>query len=456
MNKINKTNKITLGILSILMVSLMVSSIFAHHDSSRNEYRGKALDRERVLDRSLDLEKVLKIDVDKDFEIKERDLEDKEGRKRDRAHLLPSETSYDKDVRVYLSPKKQIAHRGEPVTYKVVIKDNHPKIDCRTVDLAPGAVCPLQYEYKLDFDSRIGVKGELEQEKITLSAGERKVILLTVSSKKAGANKFIVRVEGEDTGAKTKGILFVPRKPKPMEATFFIGSGYAVNKDETKGILIDLSILKIDNNLKGKISMFGDSFILKGKTRQPIEGTESYVEFEYTNPQGIHYGRFSGTVRKFSSFLLLKGDLTFKDETYKLTTISKNRIYIRKVSFDKKDMRKKTIVRLKDTIVLTHGKRKHLERPIAIEGSVLEVSDEAEELEEETYINPLKIRRKRFLGLFPYGKKILYLEVIKGDKVIKKTIRAKERKRFDGLDIRVGSLEDKNNIELTIEEIEEA
>lgn len=407
------------------MVSLMLGGVFAQADLSRDK-SGKGSDRVIVLENK-DLNKGIK-------EIEDKKLKETDRKAREKKHLVrPYE------VRVYLSPEKHIVSSGESATYKVIIKDNHPKIDCRAVDLAPGAICPSEYTYKIVFDSRKGVKGELEQERITLTAGEKKAVKLTVSSKKLGVNSFVVKVKGKDSEARAKGILFVSREPKPTEGMFFKGSGFAVNKGETDGMLIDLKILKTNGDLKGKITIFNSPFKLKGSLSR-----DGNVEFKFSNPQGDHYGKFSGKVKKFPTFKLLKGDLTFKGKTYKLTVFSKHRVYIKEVSSEDK----RTTARIKDTIVLKKKLRDTIDS--------IDSSEDLEVSEEETYISPIKIKRKKFLGIFPYGKKLLELEIVKGDEVIKITIKEKQRKRIKGLDIEVGSLADEENIEITIEEVEEA
>ena len=417
-------NKIILGILGIFMISLMLGGVFANHGINTNAIKEESKDSY----------------VDKDSKVIDLSKEDKKLKETDRKAREKKHLVRPYEVQVYLSPEKHITGYGEPATYKVVIKDNHPKPLC-----PKGTICAVKaYTYKIVFDSRKGVKGELEQERITLTAGEKKAVKLTVSSKKSGVNSFVVKVKGEDSEARAKGILFVSREPIPTEGMFFQGSGFVVNQDETDGMLVDLKILKTNGDLKGKITIGNRPFKLKGSLSR-----DGNVEFKFSSPQGDHYGKFSGKVKKFPTFKLLKGDLTFNGKTYKLTVFSKHRVYIREVSSEDK----RTTTRIKDTIVLKKKLREITSRDTI---DSIDSSEDLEDSEEETYISPIKIKRKKFLGIFPYGKKLLELEIVKGDEVIKITIKEKQRKRIKGLDIEVGSLEDEENIEITIEEVEEA
>ena len=70
--------------------------------------------------------------------------------------------------------------------------------------------------------------------------------------------------------------------------------------------------------------------------------------------------------------------------------------------------------------------------------------------DEETYIKPLKVRNTYFLWIFPTGK-VLDLEIFHGDKIIKKSINEKGSLKVDDLNIKVGSLEDSENIEISVE-----
>ena len=81
---------------------------------------------------------------------------------------------------------------------------------------------------------------------------------------------------------------------------------------------------------------------------------------------------------------------------------------------------------------------------------------ETRELDEDLTITPVEIRREKFLKIFPkpWGKKIVKVEIEKDGETITKTIRARSHKKFDNYKINVGSLEDEENIEITVEEVE--
>ena len=74
-----------------------------------------------------------------------------------------------------------------------------------------------------------------------------------------------------------------------------------------------------------------------------------------------------------------------------------------------------------------------------------------EKSKDDLYIRPIKVKKEKFLWIFPSGKKVVEVEIIKGDKVIKKIIKEESTKRIEGYDVNVGSLEDEDNIEITVE-----
>ncbi len=404
-----KTNKIMLGILGILMVSLMVSGVFAVQGSGKY---GKDISSKKIM-KIDDLEKPHtkpgKVPIGNDLIS--------------RPNTMPLQgVSVSLPVNVKI-PETKV---GEKISFSVTVKDLHPKVRCLAVD---DVKCPSsEYEYKLSLRTENGVKGEFSAEKIVLKAGEEKEIRLTLVTKKPGYHPFVIKVTG-DANARTKGAFFA-RGMTETNGHFFRGSGYAVNLEETDGILVDLGILNSDGNLKGKISLYGESFALKGKVR------DGDVKFDFVNKQGTHYGSFSGSVKKFRTFLLLKGELTFKDKVYKLSAVSKKKNIVREIT----PKEKKTRARVNDLIII--NKKKVIR---GIEDSVAEQMGD-----EETFIKPLKVRNKYFLWIFPTGK-VLDLEIFHGDKIIKKSINEKDSLKVDDLNIKVGSLEDSENIEISVE-----
>jgi hypothetical protein len=402
-----KTNKIMLGILGIFMVSLMISSVFAaqgydtYKDSSR-KISGKAL------------------------------MEDKDVRpydlKTNEKTPMPK-TLRNKGVSVSLPVNIKIPETkvGEPISFSVTVQDLHPITKCDSADLSSESRCPSsEYEYKLSVRAENGVNGKFSEDKIVLKAGEKKEVRLTLVTRKTGYHPFLIKVTG-DAEARTKGA-FLARDKTETNGHFFRGSGYAVNSEETKGMLVDLGILNSNGDLKGKISLYGESFAVKGKVNN------GNVRFDFASKEGINYGSFSGSVKKFSTFLLLEGKLTFKDKSYKLNAISKNKNTIREIT----PKEKKTNARVNDLIVL---KKKNIR----------ELKDSVEQMDDEkTYIKPLKVRNKYFLWIFPTGK-ALDLEIVHGDKIIKKSIDEKGSLKVDDLNIQVGSLDDPENIEITAE-----
>lgn len=259
-------------------------------------------------------------------------------------------------VSLGLSPSKQIGQRGEWTSYEVIVRDSHYPTTC-----IPEEPCPLpeSYEYELSFNSKINLDYQFSENIFTLKGGELKSIKLSLRTKEKGIHDFTVYVEGPDSKAKINGVLVIgkkiPPKPKPYRF-YFLGKGYALHEDGVDGKLIRLGLLKKSNSLIGKISIENESYEIKGKvfgnkiefdiwsywnSEEPIESPvelpiniiheENEVNnVEITTPGWnedevspiTKIGKFSGKIRSFFSFKLLRGTLEIKGEDYKLTIIS--------------------------------------------------------------------------------------------------------------------------------------
>lgn len=70
---------------------------------------------------------------------------------------------------------------------------------------------------------------------------------------------------------------------------------------------------------------------------------------------------------------------------------------------------------------------------------------------EEIQIRPVEIKRHRIFGFIPTKEKVLEIEITDGDRTYKRKIKANEMKKIRDYTISVGSLEDEDNIEISIE-----
>ena len=338
-------------------------------------------------------------------------------------------------VAVSISPKRQFAEKGETVSYEVTIEDLHLRPTCRDAEKIR---CPgPSYEYKLSFESEEGTVGEFEQEKITLEPQEKKTIKLSVTSESRGANVFLVTATSSDgeTRAGAKGVLVIVREatPEPQRA-FFIGDGFALSEDEETGILVNIKLLNKAGDIKGKLGIAKRTFDIKGA----LSDEEVTLDLSLVGGKDIE-GTFKGTIKKYKTFLLLEGKLAIEDlPTYDLTATSKKEGAIRDIG--------------KEEVLSTK-----IKEIVAVEGSIETESGgtSSEVSKDDFYIRPMKIKEEKILWIFPTGKKILEVEVIKEGKVSKEEIKENTKKKIEGYNIEVGSLEDEDKIEFTAEAIKD-
>jgi hypothetical protein len=353
--------------------------------------------------------------------------------------VYPSTTS-NKWVGVSLTPEKQTAEAGETVKYSFKIEDRHkPKV-------CDGEICATvmdQYTYDIDVEKNHDMVVEFDENEVTLLAGEGKKITFTVSSEKKGANVFSIEVESEDGRARTKGLLLVGKDeefptPPVQDTSLIVGSGFLLSDDESVGKVVELKIFDDENTLKGRAAI--------GNKDMRVEGTLAgeAVVLNFYKPEGNEVlATFSGSIREYHAFKLLKGDF---DSSYDgledgtLSVISRSAPVFRNVVFEKGEKEVREKAKLKEVLAL---KKRKL-------GESEEIKDK------EIYVRPVKIRKGRFLYVIPnpWGKKVLEFEIIDGEKVLKKTISARGEKEVEGYKFKVGALEDEENIELEIEEVD--
>lgn len=361
-------------------------------------------------------------------------------------------------MELLIVPQSQVTNDGTAI-YKVVIKDPHKVPLCPESD--EGSICPAiypAYKYKLSFEGDRGVTGSFEEDSILLGAGESRSVELKVKAEKRGASKFKVYAISDGAGARVikmmgMGVIVYGKKPIPIpiKGAFFVGKGFILNEDETRGALVDLKILKKDSVLSGKATIGHYTFRLDGKVMEIVSpttgevylGSYTGIEFKLTHVgSGKHAGTFTGSVKNLGSFLLLRGAFTdFKENEWTLTATGKKAGVIREIIIDPSVDEEKPVsveeFNLEEAIVLKP-------KPTKPE------PEEKAKVIDEVYIRPIEIKKKRFLGIIPFGKAIK-VEVVKGEEVSEKTISENSKKVIEGYKISVGSLEDEDNIELEVE-----
>jgi len=127
-----------------------------------------------------------------------------------------------------------------------------------------------------------------------------------------------------------------------------------------------------------------------------------------------------------------------------LTAISKRKDFISVVEVGSEGETSEETIGVDETVTITENSA---ESEVSSEDadSVIETNDN------EVHIRAVKVKSEKFLWIFSTGKKMVEVEVIKGDKVVKNTIKEESTKRIEGYDVNVGSLEDEDNIEITVE-----
>lgn len=402
---------------------------------------------------------------------------------KDIAIPMPLPVEFPAFVSLYLYPEKQFAGLGEWRNYELVIKDNHLPVTCEILDRYPDGdservECPdvlRVYEYKLYYEAEEGILIDLNQDSVTLSSGDKVTIKFSVKSENNGANYFAIMVSGEEGVAGTKGVLVIGEKliPPRVESSFFGGDGFAISEDGARGVLVNIKLLKYgDNELRGKFHIDGRTFDARGEisgnivklslemvgrnyppyetndrgifkeaiVSDPFEGGPS-LDDDQTRRIQLVRGTFVGTVSEYGAFSLLEGELSVGDMSeYKLTATSKKVRAIRDIPVEQE-----ILVSVNQMLVLDSQ----------VAESSLSQSYTGDFSEDDVYIRPYRVRAEKILWIFPTGKKILEVEVIRGDKVSIKKIREMRSERIDGYNVGVGSLDDEDNIELIVEKIVE-
>lgn len=355
-----------------------------------------------------------------------------------------SSWQYNSLVSVSISPEKQVSSEGE-ATYKVIVKDLHDSAEKRL------------YNYEVKFSGSEQLSGTLGENSITLSAGEEKTIALSVKAERKGTYVFKVELfdgQSEDytfneVGSAKGLFIYGGEDEEQSPSAYFEGEGFAVNGEQ--GFLVDLNILNKDLALVNQ-----DGTVITGKIyfrNEPhkIEGTlqDSAISFRIYSPNGKdQIGNFDGTIKKYEDFLLLQGDLILGSdalEVFELTAASKlKRIFseIKPTETSSGEQEYTQSTSINEIIAIQKSER-----------AISEVqSDKAEETT-EFYVKPTEIKEKKYLWVIPSGKQILVVEVYdENGKVVEKNIEEFGSTEVEDYQISVGSLENENSIEISVEQ----
>ncbi|PIN91086.1 hypothetical protein COU57_02020 [Candidatus Pacearchaeota archaeon CG10_big_fil_rev_8_21_14_0_10_32_14] len=346
-------------------------------------------------------------------------------------------------VEVYVYPEKQVTGTGKE-TYEVVVRDTHELnyITCKDTSTVDGeSLCARpKYEYTLEFEGKDST-GSFTENAFTLDLGRKKSVELTVQTNSKGVHPFGVIVRGKDSKAVAKGVLVYGETPVPTPepASYFIGDGFALSSDESDGKIIELKVLKKDNALDGKLWFENKPYKISGTV------LKSVVQFEiYTEDSKEKVGSFSGNIKSYENFLLLRGTLQAPNEmTYDLTATGKRKFTFKVIDVDSKDEKDSESISIDETLTVTKKSETNINK--------FEDKDTAlENVKDDLYIKPIKVKDEKILWIFPSGKKQVEVEIIKGDKITKEVIKEKTEIDVEGYKISVGSLDDEENIEFNV------
>ncbi|HLC77724.1 MAG TPA: hypothetical protein VJH92_01210 [Candidatus Nanoarchaeia archaeon] len=365
--------------------------------------------------------------------------------------------------RLDIDPQRQMTEDGSAV-YKFTFTDPHK--GCVSTNEVACAAVIQSYTYELEFEGNDGgLNGEFSEvvctgseetgacsisslnDEFEMYEQETKVIQLTVTAEKQGTHNFLVQLKGEGVKAYGKGALVYLQNgitPTPEDETaFFVGKGFVLSENKTDGFLLDLKILNKDSVLSGKAKIGDRNYKIDGEVAEvAVDGvdfgyTSSYVTFDIISIKtGEKVGSFEGHARQYTGFILLEGKIkNFEGKTWTLTAMGKKKFEVREFDLDDGE-----------SVEVSVGEA------VFVPGvTSVSTDDSLDETEDEVYIKPIKVKEKRVLWIFPTSKKVVEIEVVKGDEVFKKKITEYSYENVEGYKVSVGSLEDDEKIEFDVE-----
>jgi len=374
------------------------------------------------------------------------------------SQVVQSEAS----VKIKLSPERQKADDEGLAFYKIEITDLHS----HAIDATEAQI----YEYELKFIpgsvvSREGDTAKLfasfhQDNKVVLKAGETVTKEVKVQTEEKGRAYFVIEIQDEEGDAwQTKGIIVsgddnavIPgiigdpgdiAIPGIIGDPLFQGTGFILNEDESEGYRIDLALLEADSgNLKGKITIDHQGYKIEGTFERQDGGTDVRVKFDIVSIENDEtYGSFLGTVEEFERLVILRGTLSnFESQDWKLTAIihSRGNVIPMKVC-------------RKGEVCDSPSERKSSTQVVSTQD---DLAVQGEAVEDEIFVKPIQVRERKIFWIIPTGENEVELEITKGDQTFRKKIREHREAKIEGYQLSVGSLVDEENIEFSIEKAE--
>ncbi len=272
--------------------------------------------------------------------------------------------------------------------------------------------------------------------------------------------------------AKGEGFVFSDdeKDGKINNRAFFKGEGFILSDDEKDGKRISLAIFsknvktkeqngseEVKGSLFGKAVIDGEVFRLEGYY------VNERVDFSLLRPSDfsetpigdvlvIPSGSFSGTIKSFKSFKLLRGAFYFNgnlSREWTLVAMATNPLFIK----SGKEIR----VRIGEGFFVGDPSKAVPARDPRQLGPIpTEDSGDLQQLtptEDGILVKPIKVKQKKILGIIPTRKEVVFVEVLRGPDKIVKAIDENSERAIKGYRIRVGAVEG-DKVDLRVDKIE--
>jgi hypothetical protein len=372
--------------------------------------------------------------------------------------VLDSNTEPSQKIKLDLQPEKQYTDTGNSESYTVEVY--------RPVETAcySNEECAASYsaqEYELVFVSeQESLTGEFQSSNpISLKPGERISVPLDITAKEKGTYVFKVYAKTSDYETSVKGLLVYGKEPQNTaqpsvtstpSSSYVSGEGYAINEDQSEGILVYLNLLG-EKELRGKMVFGKDTYALKGQ----VSDSGNEIEFNFYNPDDGGFdrsiGQFSGEVQKFDDFAILKGGIDFETSSYPnqywtLTIVGKqNKVFENEIVVITPDTPVTKTINKEEVVTIRQG------QPRTKTDSSDVLSSEQVDMQ-EAYIVPEKIETKKIFGFIPnpWGDKLLKVKLVDGEKIIEEKVQEFGTNIMGDYEVSIGSLENEDAIEVSI------
>lgn len=197
--------------------------------------------------------------------------------------------------------------------------------------------------------------------------------------------------------------------------------------------------------------------LIRAPTTEEIENVNS-VSFYVISMNKKVYAEESELIRDSVGKLVLKRreelkGLTIWDGTLSFESGILQGSWDVELGTDVHVVRPAQIKKIRAVVGKIRSARVRMNEAVAIEPQ--EISETGEETSAEAgieiQIKPIEIGRHKIFGFIPTNKKVLEVEITDGDRTYRRKIKANEMKKIRDYAISVGSLEDEDNIEISIE-----